>query len=775
MICDRIKAEHDSFDLTLEALVESKENFRTFFDTVDDIIVIASTEGKILHTNPAFFSKLGYDKSDIHELHLLDLHPESVRKDAVAIFGDMLGGLRDACPLPIRTKNGDHVPVETRVWFGKWSGIDCIFGICKDLSKEQEALQKFDKLFMCNPALMAVSSIPERRFTDVNESFLSTLGFSREEIIGKTSAELDLFVQPKVQAEVGNLIEQQGFVRNVDMKVRTKDARILDGLFSGDIIESQGKKSFLTVMVDITEMKEAERALQKAEKKFRSLFENSLDGIFISNTNGRILHANRAACSLLEMGEDEICAIGRSEIVDTTESRFNEALEVRERTGGFQGELTFRKSDGRNFPVDVSSASIDAPSSDAQSYVIFRDITERKRMEQERLEMERRLLQFQKLESLWMMAGGIAHDFNNLFHAAMGNLELALMELPQGSDLDSNISTAIRCIQRASEISGKMLTYSGNAFYEKIELKLNDLIQNNAQKLSSLVSLNATLEFSLQDQLPSIIGDKDHVLQVISQLVTNASEAVQGGVGRITMTTSLEECDRNLLNRSCLSQKPEPGQYVCIRVDDNGYGMDEKTISRLFDPFFRTKFVGRGLGLSTVMGIMKAHGGAILVESEVGRGSSISVLFPVPSKTIEEIPTLRKPIPMVPVRRAVNRKLILVIEDEELVRDLIVRMVEHLGYGSCAAVNGIHGVELFQKNCDQIDLVLLDLTMPEIDGTEVLRKLRVIKPDVRVIIMSGFNKDQTISRFEDDQPNGFVQKPYTTSELRAELTRVIGG
>ncbi|MEI9479367.1 MAG: PAS domain S-box protein, partial [Deltaproteobacteria bacterium] len=276
--CRTILTDISDRKLAEDALHESQENFRTFFETMDDIIVVGTPDGKIIYSNPALSRKLGYSSDELKAMQILDLHPIEKRQEAEIIFAEMFKGERDVCPLPLVKKDGVYLPVETRVCFGKWSGMDCIFGISKDLSKEQEALQKFNRLFSSNPAPMAVSSFPKRKFTDVNDSFLSTLGFSREEVIGKTSEELGLFTEPQIQRQMAQVLQDQGYVRNVELKVRKKDGTIVEGLFSGEIIENQGQKSFLTVMLDITERKRAEEVLQIQNQKFLGVL-NVLDAL----------------------------------------------------------------------------------------------------------------------------------------------------------------------------------------------------------------------------------------------------------------------------------------------------------------------------------------------------------------------------------------------------------------------------------------------------------------------------------------------------------------
>ena len=240
------------------AMRESEENLRTFFDTMGDMLLVARPDGMIIHSNPALSTKLGYTPEELLKMHTLDLHPDDKREEAEAIFAAMFRGERDSCPLPLESKDGALIPVETRVWFGRWDGAECLFGVCKDLSGEQEALQRFDRFFRCNPAPMAVNNTSDSRFTDVNDAFLAATGYSRDEVIGKTSVELGFFVEGEAQRQVAEQLQSSGRIVDRELKVRRKDGTLLDGLFSGEVISSQGNESFLTVMVDVTGLKLAE-------------------------------------------------------------------------------------------------------------------------------------------------------------------------------------------------------------------------------------------------------------------------------------------------------------------------------------------------------------------------------------------------------------------------------------------------------------------------------------------------------------------------------------
>jgi len=272
-----------------EALRESEANFRTLFESMTDMIVVGTADGRLLFTNAAVTRTLGYTPDKLKGMHLLDLHPADKRKEAEAIFAAMFRGEMESCPLPLAAKSGAIIPVETRVWFGKWNGADCIFGVSKDLTREQEALQKFDRLFRSNPAPMAVSSLPERRFTEVNEAFLNTVGYSRSEVIGKTAGELDIFIHPEKQREIAAQLQTHGSLANCELKVKCKDGAILDGLFSGEIIENQGQKSILTVMIDQTERNRAEDALRESEERFAMFLQHCPNPVFIKDADTRAI------------------------------------------------------------------------------------------------------------------------------------------------------------------------------------------------------------------------------------------------------------------------------------------------------------------------------------------------------------------------------------------------------------------------------------------------------------------------------------------------------
>ena len=352
------------------------------------------------------------------------------------------------------------------------------------------------------------------------------------------------------------------------------------------------------------------------------------------------------------------------------------------------------------------------------------DITDRKKLEEQRLEMERKLLQTQKLESLGVMAGGIAHDFNNQLAVILGNLELALTDQTLDPKTRLSMENAVKASERSAELSRQMLIYSGSAFYLPNDIHLDELLNRNFGLMKLGVSEHVSLSLDSSDTLPLINGDPEQIQRVIMNLLTNASEAIGDTKGYVTIGTGVMDCDSAYLSHSRLQEKPQPGRFVFLEVVDNGYGMNDETLQRTFDPFFTTKFWGRGLGMPEVMGIVKGHHGTIMVDSQIGEGTTIRVLFPAvvldqPSfKTREVVAAIDSNS-----GSADGRKTILVVDDEELVRGMVLSRLGVLGYDTIQASDGEEGVRIFQARSNEIDLVILDLAMAKMNGVEAFGNL----------------------------------------------------
>ncbi len=408
-----------------------------------------------------------------------------------------------------------------------------------------------------------------------------------------------------------------------------------------------------------------------------------------------------------------------------------------------------------------------APSGRLHIIGLAEDITAQRQHEAERAELESKLQETQKLESLGVLAGGIAHDFNNLLTGILGNASLARQELGTSNPVQAHLAQIEAVTQRAGDLCKQMLAYSGKGRFQIQRLDLSALVRETTQLIQLSIDKTAVLRFNLAESIPSIEADPTQLRQVIMNLVINAGEALGGKSGVITLNTGLVRADRAYLDRTVLSPDLPEGDYAFIEVSDNGCGMTAEQQARIFEPFFTTKFTGRGLGLSAVLGIVRGRHGAMRVYSEAGVGTTFKVVFPIAPGDAE------------PLTRVENTETwtgagsVLVIDDEQTVLSVAARMVEKFGFSAITARNGLEGIERFRDHRAEIVAVLMDLTMPHMDGESAFRELRALAPDVRVILMSGFNEQDAINRFTGKGLAGFVQKPFRPEALRQKLKEAL--
>jgi PAS domain S-box-containing protein len=396
------------------------------------------------------------------------------------------------------------------------------------------------------------------------------------------------------------------------------------------------------------------------------------------------------------------------------------------------------------------------------------DITDIRQAQIEREQLDRKMQETQKLESLGVLAGGIAHDFNNLLTSILGNASIAAMDLPPGSPVNECIEQITEASMRAADLCKQMLAYSGRGRFIVQKLDLGQLVEQTAQMLQISISKKAVLRFRLEKGLPPVEVDATQIRQVIMNLVINASEAIGEQSGVISISTGLTRVDRNYLHGTLIDADLPAGDYVFLEVSDTGCGMSAETRAKIFDPFFTTKFTGRGLGLAAVLGIVRGHKGAMKVYSEVGRGTTFKLLFPAASGVTEA--SAKSPAAS-PAWRGEGS--VLVVDDEETMRTTIARMLPKIGLEAVLVSDGREAVEVFRAHPGRFALVLLDLTMPHMDGEQTFTELRRIRPDVRVVLMSGFNAQEALVRFTGKGLASFLQKPFTIDELRSVLRSVM--
>jgi PAS domain S-box-containing protein len=426
----------------------------------------------------------------------------------------------------------------------------------------------------------------------------------------------------------------------------------------------------------------------------------------------------------------------------------------------------FWRADGSFIPVEYSSAPIFKDGRIVGAVVCWRDITVRKHEEEERLNLEKQLLHAQKLESLGVLAGGIAHDFNNILTAIIGNAELAIIRSKPESPIMENLQRIEKSAFRATDLAKQMLAYSGKGRFVVEAIDLNALLEEMLHLLEVSISKKALLRLNLAEQLPAVDADATQLRQIVMNLVINASEAIGEKSGIIAVSTGSMECDQRYLKDVWLDQELKDGRYVYLEIADTGCGMDSETMAKIFDPFFTTKFTGRGLGMAAVMGIVKGHQGAIKVYSELGKGTTFKVLLPASSRQQDQTnPVFSEEVSWHGSGTA------LLVDDEESVRSIGREMLQELGFEVVTACDGREAVELFKKISD-VSVVILDLTMPHMDGEQCFRELRQLNPDVQVIMSSGYNEQEVTQKFAGKGVAGFVQKPYRIAAFKEVLAKL---
>ncbi len=516
----------------------------------------------------------------------------------------------------------------------------------------------------------------------------------------------------------------------------------------------------------------SERTLLESEARLREVIDLVPHFIFAKDREGRFNLINRATAEAYNTTVEGLLGRTDAEFASSAEEvrRFrSDDLEVinsgrakvipEEQITNSEGEVRYLQTT----KIPFTRADSELPSVLGVSV----DITDLKRAAEERRKLDTKMRQAQKLESLGVLAGGIAHDFNNLLVGMLGNATLALARLPENAPARLYIGGIKTAAQRAADLSNQMLAYSGRGKFIVEPIDLGALVNEMLNLLRASVTKKAKLSLDLRSGLPAIEADITEVRQVVMNLLTNAAEALGDDEGVISVSTRALDVDRSYLAKTYLEEGLPEGHYVLLEVSDTGCGMDEETREKIFDPFFTTKFSGRGLGLAAVLGIVRGHGGALEVTSEEGRGSSFRVLFPATTNTIESQPTV---LPSEEIGG--NGRTILVVDDDPVVVEVAQHILVDSGFCVLTAVDGLTALDRLELHSHEISAVLLDMTMPHLDGIQTLAAIRK-RYALPVVLTSGYSEQEVHRRLGGAMPNGFIQKPFAPKGLLDELAKAL--
>jgi two-component system, cell cycle sensor histidine kinase and response regulator CckA len=773
------------------AVVEANQQLLAFFQEARDAMFIADPySGIIKYANKQAEKLIKRPKSELIGIHQALLHPPEDGEKYRAQFRDQVLSMgKDRVEGEVISSTGERIPVEISCSIIELEGgkkfIQGIFHDITERKRVEEALHESQQMLRS-----ILDTIPVRVFwknldsvyLGCNRVFAADAGFADPEaVIGMDDLRLGWAEQAELYRADDKQVMETGKPKLHYEEPQTTPQGDLIWLRTSKIPLRNLQNEIVGVMgtyEDITDWKNAETNLRENEERLARIVETCPVGIIILDKAGKVTLVNSTTEKILGLTRENLIGHPYDSLHWTiTEingkpflpEKLPYSLVMQTRKPVFGTELALKNAKGQDLSLSMNASPLRDKEGDIQGMVLaLSDITERLKAEEDRRDLERQMLHAQKLESLGVMAGGIAHDFNNFLMAIMGNAELASASLDPESSAYAGLREIEKTSRRAAELCRNMLAYSGKGHFVIEPLNLTHLIQDMAQMLKVSISKKVVLKHNLATDLSAIEADASQMRQVIMNLLVNASESIGDQNGNITIATGNLQCDAAYLATGALVENPAEGLYVYLDIEDSGCGMDASTLSKIFDPFFTTKFPGRGLGLAAVMGIVRGHKGIIKVRSAPGHGTTFRVLLPASDKAVPEEETEAA------VQLYRGSGIVLLVDDEESLRALGKNLLEYLGFTALVAENGKDALNVFRERKGEISVVLMDLTMPQMDGEETFLEMKRLQPDVRVLLASGYGESEILNRFAGKGLAGFIQKPYQITVLSEKLQKILG-
>jgi PAS domain S-box-containing protein len=750
-----------------EALRRSEARWQSFVESHPDFVVLTDRDSTVRYINRVV---VGGRREDVIGRRLTDFALPEYRGQLQQAFEQVW---ETGCPvdieMPAQDLAGNVSWFYGRIAVIRDEGETVGMVVARDITQRkrveqraQEAEERFRQLAESSDQVFWFTALNPRRVLYVSPAFERIWGVPAQQLYDNARLWVEM-IHPEDRAGVEQGLEswrQQGYPGyEMEYRIVRRDGSVRYIQDNGaGICNEQGEVYRLTgVATDVTEKKRAEQELAEREARYRALLAVIPDRIFLIDREGHYFdchaqgfHQRLAAGEARPGGSirDFLPADAVAPVEEAIRQTLHTGqLQVMEYGSGRTGDE--RRHEARLVPWDSTSV-----------IAVVRDVTDRMRAEKEREQFDRKLQEAQKLESLGVLAGGIAHDFNNFLTGILGYANLARMESPAGSPTIPSLQQIEKICLRAAELCRQMLAYAGKGRYVLEWLDLSRLVEDITHLLQISISKKVTLQLALASGLPAVLADATQMRQVVMNLVINASEAIGDRTGSVTITTRVVPVGEDRTFPADTEGELPPGDYVVLEVSDDGPGITEEVRRKIFDPFFTTKFTGRGLGLAAVQGIVRGHKGAIQVTSEEGRGTTFKVLLPCAKGPPQPVPA-----PAVSALVWKGEGTVLVADDEEAVRSVATQMLEAMGFQVVLATDGREAVERLRDHPGAFRLVLLDLTMPHLNGEEAYREIRRLRPDVPVVLMSGYTEQEVTKRFAGQGLSGFLQKPFLAATL----------
>lgn len=594
-----------------------------------------------------------------------------------------------------------------------------------------------------------------------NEMMEKLFGLTKEEYQGQDTR--ILYASDEEYERVGRVMYEQikaGKSVQMDTLFMRSDGAIFDGHFKANFLDPNDQaKGIIVSIMDITDRKRAEEALRISEEKYRTYVENAPEGIFITDVEGRYIDVNPAACRMTGYSRAELLGMSIKQLAppNSTPETFSYFNNLKA-SGWTSAEIVMQRKDGVLIVTSLVAAAISP-----ERFIGFcSDITDRKKAEEEKVKLEEQLRQAQKMEAIGRLASGVAHDFNNILTGINGYADMAIQGLPTDDPLWSDIAEIRKAGEKAAGLINQLLAFSRKQVIKPQAVDPNQQLEDSQRMLRRIIGEDVELIFRPAPSLGRIMIDPTQLDQILVNLVVNSRDAMPGG-GRLEIATSkvfLSEAE---------AETGAPGEYIAIAVSDNGCGMNEETQQRIFEPFFSTKKAGQGtgLGLSTVYGIVRQNGGVIRVTSAPGAGTTFRLFFPWVNRAAEETTMEFEK------KEMCGQETVLLVEDEEMVRRLATRILEKQGYIVIEADSGEKALREGEKHCGEIQLLLTDIVMPDINGLELLNKLRQFNPRLKALLMSGYTEEIIAQHGTLEEETEFIHKPFSVVALVSKVRQVL--